>query len=999
MASLECESTATGADIVYQKPLTHYRRYTLNSIVDLNEPQELLNIPLTQAYERATYGLRESNFTILTCNCCTDSARSTYVPRTVLASSVLTPHFPVDLLNDHAEHTCTISVYKDNLTGDCQLVSKMPRKAQKKTTRQDPKKRAAEDTRAASDDEVIRRCTHLQRATIAQRSFVVSTYNSPLAQRTMHATADGQACRADHVRTPCATVRVTYSLGRPPYVCRKNVADVATTKTYGQKARTASCDRRFKGTLWQSSASMTGLFNSVIDLPLASFQQRGANCLTVLAGPQDVPHSPAERTTLSHRTYRTLPQNVPHSPTERTALSRRTYRTLPQNVPHSPAERTALSHRTYRTLPQNVPHSPTERTTLSHRTYHTLPQNVPHSPAELTALSHRTYRTLPQNVPHSPTERTTLSHRTYHTLPQNVPHSPTERTALSRRTYHTLPQNVPHSPTERTTLSRRTYHTLPQNVPHSPTERTALSRRTYRTLPQNVPHSPAERTALSHRTYRTLPQNVPHSPTERTTLSHRTYHTLPQNVPHSPTERTALSHRTYHTLPQNVPHSPTERTALSRRTYRTLPQNVPHSPTERTALSHRTYRTLPQNVPHSPAGRTALSRRTYHTLPQNVPHSPTELTALSHRTYRTLPQNVPHSPTERTALSHRTYRTLPQDVPHSPAERTTLSHRTYRTLPQSVPHSPTERPSKIEAYFVACGLKVQLALVLIAAIVWQSEAYWRLWRQPVWPREYCDFPPTGEGIVRKNCSWPYRNGDTCKFECRKRYKRRSGDTSRYCRQGIWSGQPLVCLFVGCRLPQFTRGVRFNGCYWPHKNVESCTYICRKGYSRVYGDSTITCRNGTWSGMPLTCKYTGCRRPPYTRHGLSRDCQWPYENGKNCTYTCRDGYSAVSGSTTITCVNGHWSGNPLQCRRTCTRGAWGPYTCRSPYEEGETCTYRCLRGFRRLHGETSRTCTGGRWTGGELFCIYTGVERPWAETSTTSLEPAVSPHHVVSFLVF
>ncbi|KAI8502525.1 hypothetical protein Bbelb_201130 [Branchiostoma belcheri] len=107
------------------------------------------------------------------------------------------------------------AIYKDDLTGDCQLVSKMPRKAQKKSTRQDPKKRAAEDTRAASDDEVIRRCTHLQRASVSCRP---RTY----------------------------TLRVTYSLGRPPYVCRKNVADVATTKTYGQKARTASCDRRFK---------------------------------------------------------------------------------------------------------------------------------------------------------------------------------------------------------------------------------------------------------------------------------------------------------------------------------------------------------------------------------------------------------------------------------------------------------------------------------------------------------------------------------------------------------------------------------------------------------------------------------------------------------------------------------------------------------------------------------------------------------------------------------
>ncbi|KAI8515760.1 hypothetical protein Bbelb_065730 [Branchiostoma belcheri] len=45
-----------------------------------------------------------------------------------------------------------------------------------------------------------------------------------------------------------------------------------------------------------------------------------------------------------------LPQNVPHSPAGRTALSRRTYRTLPEDVPHSPegspAQRPALSRRT-----------------------------------------------------------------------------------------------------------------------------------------------------------------------------------------------------------------------------------------------------------------------------------------------------------------------------------------------------------------------------------------------------------------------------------------------------------------------------------------------------------------------------------------------------------------------------------------------------------------------------------------------------------------------------
>ncbi|KAI8519398.1 hypothetical protein Bbelb_026550 [Branchiostoma belcheri] len=120
-----------------------------------------------RAYERATYGLRESNFTILTCNCCTDSARSTCVPRTLTCSmttqNTRAPYQVLRTCNARATHQISI-VYKDNLTGDCQLVSKMPREAQKKTTRQDPKKRAAEDTRAASDDEVNRRCTHLQRA-------------------------------------------------------------------------------------------------------------------------------------------------------------------------------------------------------------------------------------------------------------------------------------------------------------------------------------------------------------------------------------------------------------------------------------------------------------------------------------------------------------------------------------------------------------------------------------------------------------------------------------------------------------------------------------------------------------------------------------------------------------------------------------------------------------------------------------------------------------------
>ncbi|KAI8490878.1 hypothetical protein Bbelb_312970 [Branchiostoma belcheri] len=98
------------------------------------------------------------------------------------------PYQVLRTCNARATHLIS-TVYKDNLTGDCQLVSKMPRKAQKKTTRQDPKKRAAEDTRAASDDEINRRCTHLQRASTAstrQRSNRTEIVRCKHVQLTYH---------------------------------------------------------------------------------------------------------------------------------------------------------------------------------------------------------------------------------------------------------------------------------------------------------------------------------------------------------------------------------------------------------------------------------------------------------------------------------------------------------------------------------------------------------------------------------------------------------------------------------------------------------------------------------------------------------------------------------------------------------------------------------------------------------------------------------------------
>ncbi|XP_078576075.1 P-selectin-like [Branchiostoma floridae x Branchiostoma japonicum] len=285
-------------------------------------------------------------------------------------------------------------------------------------------------------------------------------------------------------------------------------------------------------------------------------------------------------------------------------------------------------------------------------------------------------------------------------------------------------------------------------------------------------------------------------------------------------------------------------------------------------------------------------------------------------------------------------------------------------------------------------VRVLLTLVLIAALLWESEARFSRRYRNRYSRRYRRTRPTsacssvslsGRGVRRTVCTFPYGEGETCELSCMDNYRQTSGDTSRTCSGGSWSGQPLVCEYTGCDRPPYTEGSR-EDCWWPYENGENCTYMCRDGYTAVSGDSVITCENGNWSGTPLTCEYTGCEWPPFTRGSWRQGCWWPYENGENCTYTCRNGYARVSGDSVITCENGNWSGTPLTCEYTgCewppfTRGSWRQ-GCWWPYENGENCTYTCRNGYARVSGDSVITCENGNWSGTPLTCEYTGCEWP------------------------
>eukprot|EP00058_Branchiostoma_floridae_P028508 XP_002613999.1 hypothetical protein BRAFLDRAFT_67419 [Branchiostoma floridae] len=105
------------------------------------------------------------------------------------------------------------------------------------------------------------------------------------------------------------------------------------------------------------------------------------------------------------------------------------------------------------------------------------------------------------------------------------------------------------------------------------------------------------------------------------------------------------------------------------------------------------------------------------------------------------------------------------------------------------------------------------------------------------------------------------------------------------------------------------------CVYPHIHGHPCTYRCQPGYTPFAGSITRTCSNGVWTGTDLVCKrdYSSPQTPDYT---FRSGCGYPYTQGKRCTYRCLLGYTQVSGSTTKTCYNGHWTstGDDLVCRR-------------------------------------------------------------------------------------
>ncbi|XP_066291020.1 P-selectin-like [Branchiostoma lanceolatum] len=150
-------------------------------------------------------------------------------------------------------------------------------------------------------------------------------------------------------------------------------------------------------------------------------------------------------------------------------------------------------------------------------------------------------------------------------------------------------------------------------------------------------------------------------------------------------------------------------------------------------------------------------------------------------------------------------------------------------------------------------MRTLLVVLLVCALVWESEAWFRRRRRRT--SSNCGSPPSGAGVSRWSCNWPFQNGETCNFRCRSGYTFVSGSAVRTCNNGAWSGAAYICAQQqrGCSTPFKGRGVSRRGCFWPYRHGETCTFSCRRRYTYVSGSSVRTCNNGAWSGAAFLCQ--------------------------------------------------------------------------------------------------------------------------------------------------
>ncbi|XP_019643113.1 PREDICTED: sushi, von Willebrand factor type A, EGF and pentraxin domain-containing protein 1-like [Branchiostoma belcheri] len=276
---------------------------------------------------------------------------------------------------------------------------------------------------------------------------------------------------------------------------------------------------------------------------------------------------------------------------------------------------------------------------------------------------------------------------------------------------------------------------------------------------------------------------------------------------------------------------------------------------------------------------------------------------------------------------------------------------------------------------------------------------------PMECKKDCDPPPTPDCASILFCNPPgppYKHGANCLYDCDAGSTEVGGNDMLTCNDGFWIGVPLDCK-KDCVAPPMPDCATVAGCIAPYTHGEVCNYQCDFWCYEFLGDNLLTCIDGVWIGTPLVCLLY-CPAPPLPLDTIRSLCVAPYTHGEMCDYDCKPGYSKTGGDDMLTCNNGVWDGDELECKEDCEPPPepedrdlinCDPTGPPAIYPHGTGCYYECAEGYTYDSGNDTLTCNNGEWEESDepLYC-KPNCEEPTAPANTVldSCTPPAPPYY-------
>ncbi|XP_026224796.1 C4b-binding protein alpha chain-like isoform X2 [Anabas testudineus] len=208
----------------------------------------------------------------------------------------------------------------------------------------------------------------------------------------------------------------------------------------------------------------------------------------------------------------------------------------------------------------------------------------------------------------------------------------------------------------------------------------------------------------------------------------------------------------------------------------------------------------------------------------------------------------------------------------------------------------------------------------------------------------------------------FASGDRVQYVCDVGYVSAGGRRSRTCKDGTWTRLPLKCERKLCG----SAGEILNGqfMYTGVQFGDKATAVCDEGYVLV-GQGTRNCMVDGWDGRVPECEDVVCGEPPKVPNAVIEGLhELPYTYRTAVRYRCLDG--TIIGKREIWCTkDGTWSAPPPQCTEAAcpspnvANGFWrGPRN--GKFQFRDTVSVECRQGYV-LTGPRTITCgIYGQW---------------------------------------